>query len=74
MVGFLTPVGVVVGLVAVAMGLPKGSPILLDGRLAAGLIVVVAAAVALLGPGAFSVAARLFGRREISIPRSNDDR
>jgi len=31
--------------------------------------VILAAAIALLGPGAFSLDARLFGRREIVIPK-----
>jgi uncharacterized membrane protein YphA (DoxX/SURF4 family) len=34
---------------------------------------VIAAAVASVGPGAFSVDARLFGRREVIIPKSHDD-
>jgi uncharacterized membrane protein YphA (DoxX/SURF4 family) len=34
------------------------------------LIGVVALAVVLLGPGALSIDARLFGRREIIIPRN----
>ncbi len=33
-------------------------------------IIVLSAAVILLGPGAFSLDARLFGRREIIIPRN----
>jgi len=36
---------------------------------AAALATVIAAAVVCLGPGAFSLDARLFGRREIIIPR-----
>lgn len=31
-------------------------------------VIILAAAIALLGPGAFSLDARLFGRREIVIP------
>jgi len=37
-------------------------------RLAALILIVDAAALALLGPGALSLDARLFGRREIIIP------
>jgi uncharacterized membrane protein YphA (DoxX/SURF4 family) len=33
------------------------------------LAVMMAISLALLGPGAYSVDARLFGRREITIPR-----
>lgn len=33
-------------------------------------LVVLAAAIFLLGPGAFSLDARLFGRREIIIPKN----
>jgi uncharacterized membrane protein YphA (DoxX/SURF4 family) len=36
---------------------------------AAAWALVVAVAVGLLGPGAYSVDARLFGRREIEVPR-----
>jgi len=72
LIGFLTPFGVLAGLVALGLTLLRpgpGAPVLLNEKLAAVLVVVVAAAVALLGPGALSVDARLFGRREISIPR-----
>jgi hypothetical protein len=43
---------------------------LLVGPLPSGIVVALGSAVALLGPGAFSVDFRLFGRREILIPRS----
>ena len=72
--GILTPLaGVVAGLGAIASGfsfLP--APVvsnLADSKLAVVLIAIVATAIACLGPGAFSVDARLFGRREIIIPR-----
>jgi len=39
-----------------------------DARLAAFGMIVTAVAIALLGPGAFSLDGRLFGRREIVIP------
>jgi len=71
LIGFLTPLGVLTGLVAVGLALswpPLGSPGLLNEMLAALRGVIAAVAVFLLGPGAFSLDARLFGRREISIP------
>jgi uncharacterized membrane protein YphA (DoxX/SURF4 family) len=48
--------------------LPSPVPSLLGAGVAGALTVVVAAAIALLGPGAISVDAALFGRREITIP------
>ena len=45
-----------------------------DGDLLASVLpAIVAAAVLLLGPGAFAFDARLFGRREIRIERRADD-
>ncbi len=55
--GLLTPVAGALGMLAVVFA---------DGPSYAYLI-VVAVAVVLLGPGAYSVDARLFGRREIVI-------
>jgi hypothetical protein len=43
---------------------------LLDTKWIVALVLAVAAAVVPLGPGALSLDARLFGRREIIIPRS----
>jgi hypothetical protein len=43
----------------------------LGGRLPAVLLATASAALALVGPGAFSLDARLFGRREIVIPQSS---
>lgn len=55
--GFMTPIA---GTLAVATALAAAAPLL--------EVAVVAAALILLGPGAFSIDARLFGRREITIP------
>ncbi len=72
LLGFLTPVvGTVTGLglaAAVISLLPSFPRTVLDGTLALLFAGLVSAAIVLLGPGAFSVDARLFGRREIIIP------
>jgi uncharacterized membrane protein YphA (DoxX/SURF4 family) len=72
--GFLTPIaGILAGLGAVGLALSWFSlPFAgqFEIRLIAILIVVVAVAVVLLGPGSLSLDARLFGRREIIIPRA----
>jgi uncharacterized membrane protein YphA (DoxX/SURF4 family) len=71
--GLLTPIAALfTGLGAVSLGfsfLPAPPSNLIDSKMAAILIVIVATAIIFLGPGAFSVDARLFGRREIIIPR-----
>jgi len=69
--GFLTPAsGAAAGLTTVFIvatwPLPT-APVLID-RLAAVILIVNATALTLLGPGAMSVDARLFGRREIIVP------
>jgi hypothetical protein len=72
--GFLTPgAGVAAGILCLAgIALPdlatSGGP---RGAAAAALLATLSAAVALVGPGAFSVDARLFGRREIILPRAS---
>ena len=71
LIGFVTPLGVLAGLLALGLALPwppLGIPVFLNELFAALLAVIAAIAVFLLGPGAFSLDARLFGRREISIP------
>jgi len=69
--GFLTPAsGAVAGLATsfiVAAWTPPGGSMRID-PLTALILIVNAAALALLGPGAHSLDARLFGRREIVIP------
>jgi uncharacterized membrane protein YphA (DoxX/SURF4 family) len=73
--GFLTPVvSSLAGLGALGSVLSWFPPPALNpfnGTLPAILAAVVAAAVVFLGPGAYSVDARLFGRREIIIPDSS---
>ena len=44
-----------------------------DNCLSAALVGIIAAAVICLGPGAFSLDSRLFGRREIIIPRARHE-
>jgi uncharacterized membrane protein YphA (DoxX/SURF4 family) len=46
---------------------------LFETRSTAVLALVIAAAVAGVGPGAFSFDARLFGRREVMIPKNRDE-
>lgn len=46
------------------------SPGLLDGYLAIVNLIGLPVVIALLGPGAFSFDARMYGRREITIPSS----
>ena len=70
--GFFTPfAGLLVGLCSLGIALswfPAPSWGLYDARLAAFGMIITAAALALLGPGAFSLDGCLFGRREIVIP------
>jgi hypothetical protein len=72
LVGFLTPgAAVLVGLGSAGLTLP-GCPALAGSLLAltpsGGFVLVMALAIVLLGPGAFSLDSYLFGRREIVIP------
>jgi uncharacterized membrane protein YphA (DoxX/SURF4 family) len=70
--GFLTPIAA--GLIAMAAIAPTlhGGPALSSERtLAIVQLVVLCLAIALLGPGAVSLDARLFDRRTIVIPRSD---
>ena len=72
LVGFLTPLA---GLAAAIGYVVHGASLLFTGDpyrqsqgLAAVDLAVISIALVLLGPGAFSLDARLFGRREIIIP------
>lgn len=78
LIGLLTPIAgalaVVAGLSVTILYLPTtnthffyGNPLSLD-------VVIMALVSALLGPGAFSLDARLFGRRKIIIPRTSPSR
>jgi uncharacterized membrane protein YphA (DoxX/SURF4 family) len=71
LVGFLTPLASTV-VALICLGLTVGwidppARNLLDSRFAALLVATIALAAACLGPGAFSIDARLFGRRELLI-------
>jgi uncharacterized membrane protein YphA (DoxX/SURF4 family) len=72
-VGCLTPIAgglAVLGAIGSSFSwfsLPSASP--LETRLMTSVVVIVAIALVFLGPGVLSLDARLFGRREIIIPR-----
>ncbi len=76
LIGFLTPVAAALAALdgaGVALSwLPSPISDGLCGAPATVFLVVMAASIVLLGPGAFSLDARLFGRREVVIPRSLD--
>ena len=73
--GLFTPfAGLLMGLCFLGIALswfPAPAWGLHDARLVACGMIVTAAALTLLGPGAFSLDGRLFGRREIVIPPSS---
>ena len=75
LVGYLTPfAGVIAGLFCVGSAFswfPAPNLELFEAKLTAALATVIAVALVCLGPGAFSLDARLFGRREIIIPPSS---
>jgi len=75
LIGFLTPVaGALMALTTIGIAwswVPPPASNLFNAPLPAFLVVIIAAAIALLGPGALSIDRRLFGRREIIIPHSS---
>jgi uncharacterized membrane protein YphA (DoxX/SURF4 family) len=72
LIGFLTKAAsVLVGLSMVGLSWVSAFPLnSFDTRLSIFFIVIISASLILLGPGAFSLDSRLFGRREIIIPYS----
>ena len=77
LIGLLTPIAALLtGLSAIGTGLsllPAPDPNLFDSTLSVVLIGIVTIAIIFLGPGAFSLDGRLFGRREIIIPRRPEE-
>jgi hypothetical protein len=75
LVGYLTPlVSVLAGLAGLSSGVPVISgptSSLLATKPAVAFATAIAAALCFLGPGAFSLDARLFGRREIVFSNSH---
>lgn len=76
LIGFSTPVaGALAWLLSLGVALswlPSPTSGGFGGAAATTFMVAMAAAVLLLGPGAYSLDARLFGRREVVIPRVSD--
>jgi uncharacterized membrane protein YphA (DoxX/SURF4 family) len=79
MIGFLTPIASVLiclGEAVIMITCVPSAPLpLFDSRMGGFEFVVMSAVLVILGPGAFSVDARLFGLREVVIcaaPRRND--
>jgi uncharacterized membrane protein YphA (DoxX/SURF4 family) len=72
LVGFLTPIAAAaagIETLAVWTSLTSSYSDFPNSRTVAAFLTMFLAAVILLGPGAFSIDARLFGLREIIIPR-----
>ena len=66
--GFMTPiVAIVTGVTAVVLVISN----VCETNQTLYNVIVLTTAIALLGPGAFSIDARMFGRREILIPNAS---
>jgi len=74
LIGFLTPAAsILVAIGGIGLSLswfPAMVPSVFGGKSTIWFAAVVAAAIAMLGPGAYSLDARIFGRREVIVPRS----
>ncbi len=74
--GLMTPLIAVLvagGGIGIALSLiPLPGESLFNSYVAIINLIVLSIAIALLGPGAFSLDARMFGRREITIPSNNN--
>jgi uncharacterized membrane protein YphA (DoxX/SURF4 family) len=72
--GFLTPVAAAAAMLAAlvfsVVRLPVQAVWLFDSRMSALEACVICAALVVLGPGAYSVDASLFGRRQLLIPKA----
>jgi uncharacterized membrane protein YphA (DoxX/SURF4 family) len=72
LIGFATPIAaaiVAAGTVGVGLSiLPAATPTLFDSRIPFIFGLTILVTIIGLGPGAFSIDARVFGRREIIIP------
>ena len=73
LLGLFTPVGVILALLCCAATvwflIPIPASEILEIRPPALLVAIVSLSLGLIGPGAFSIDSRLFGRREIVIPK-----
>jgi uncharacterized membrane protein YphA (DoxX/SURF4 family) len=64
--GLITPVAATTAVIQTMWTMPAGP---FDGRISLVFGITILLAIVLQGPGAYSLDARLFGRREIIIPR-----